>query len=133
MAHWGACANWSESQRDSITQPRVASPASYAGLKRGGSYAILPVKRAAVQVHHRFEVNGVGAHTVDDGVGKAVEVELAIRSPDFAPPFRHRSRCGAACVQTRPGRRPQARLPLLIPERGGFQFGVGFRMTDDAH
>lgn len=41
-----------------------------------------------MQVHHGFDVDRVGADTVNDGVGKAVEVELAIVAPDYAPAFR---------------------------------------------
>lgn len=39
-------------------------------------------------MHHGFDADRVGADAVYDGVGKAVEVELAIVAPDFAPAFR---------------------------------------------
>src|SRR5437867_7407164 len=84
-----------------------------ATLDCGDSYAAFPVVRAAVQVHHRFDVNGVGTHAVNDGVGKAVEVELAIVAPDFAPAFRlgHDAAQGAfKLVQEGVA---QARLPFL--------------------
>ena len=57
-------------------------------LECGNSYAAFPVEGTAMQVHHRFDVNGVGAHAVNDGVGKAAEVEFAIVASDFAPPVR---------------------------------------------
>ncbi|MGA3268514.1 MAG: hypothetical protein ABSE16_17035 [Verrucomicrobiota bacterium] len=54
----------------------------------GGSHAAFPVKGAAMQVHHGFDVKRVGLHAVNDGVGKAVEVQLAVVVPDFVPAFR---------------------------------------------
>ena len=41
-----------------------------------------------MQVHYDFDEENVAAHAVNDGVGKAVEVELAIVAPNFAPAFR---------------------------------------------
>src|SRR5258708_2384440 len=53
-------------------------------LGRGpaSSLPFTPVKGTAVQVHHRFDVNGIWPQTVNDGVREAVEVELAIVAPD---------------------------------------------------
>lgn len=48
----------------------------------------LPVEGPTMQMHHRFDVNGVGARAENDGVGVAVEVELAIVGPNDAPAFR---------------------------------------------
>ena len=55
---------------------------------------VLPIERAAMQVHHGFDIKRVGAHAVNDGIGKAMEVELAILAPDFAPAFRLSQECG---------------------------------------
>ena len=40
-----------------------------------------------MQVHYCFDVNSVGANIVNDRIGKAPEVQLAIVAPDFAPAF----------------------------------------------
>lgn len=50
--------------------------------------AVKPVKRPAVEVHHGFKINGVYLDAINDSVGKAVEVELAILTPDFTPAIR---------------------------------------------
>ena len=49
---------------------------------------MLPVKWPAMQIHHRLDVKPVIFDAVNDGVGKAMKVELAIVAPDFAPLFR---------------------------------------------
>jgi hypothetical protein len=54
----------------------------------GRRLAAQPVKRAAMQMHHGFDVKRIGAHTVNDGAGKAVEIEFAVVAPDFALAFR---------------------------------------------
>ena len=92
-----------------------------------------PVKRTAMQVHHGFDVKPVGAHAVNNGVGKAVEVELAIVAPDFAPAFRLGHDAAQRAFKLVKEIIAQARLPFLIPPRGGFQFFAGLRMADDAH
>ena len=92
-----------------------------------------PVKGTAVQVHHGFDIKRVGAHAVNDGVGKALEVELAIVAPDFAPAFRLGHDASQRASKLVREVIAKARLPFLIPQRGGFQFFVGFRMADDAH
>ncbi len=86
-----------------------------------------------MQVHHGFDVDRAGADAVNDGAGKAVEVELAIVAPDFASAFRlgqdapQRSSIFLKKVAA------QLRLAFLIPKRGGFQLLRNFRMPDDAY
>ena len=46
-----------------------------------------PIKRAAVKVHHGFDVKHISTDAVNDGVRKTVEVELAVFATDFAPLF----------------------------------------------
>ena len=41
-----------------------------------------------MQVHNSLDVKLVGPHAVHDRVGKAMEVELAVVGPDFAPAIR---------------------------------------------
>jgi hypothetical protein len=40
-----------------------------------------------MQVHHGYDIKHISADAVNDGVGKAVEVELAVIAPDFTPAF----------------------------------------------
>ena len=47
--------------------------------------AMRPVERAPVEVHDGLEVKLVSMHAVDDRVRKAMEVELAVVSAEFAP------------------------------------------------
>ena len=76
-----------------------------------------------MQVHHGFDVKrvGLGLHAIDDGVGKAVEVELAIVAPDFAPAFRLIQDAAQRGLVFQKKIAAQPRLAILIPERGGFQ------------
>lgn len=68
-----------------------------------------PVERTAMQVHHRFDVEHVAAHAVNDGAGKAVEVELAVLAMHLAPTSRighNAAQCAVELVKeviTRPG------------------------------
>lgn len=101
--------------------------------KCGGSHAAFPVERPAVQVHHGFDEKRVGLHTVNDGVGKAVEVELAVLAPDFAPAFRLGHDAAQRAFKMFKEIAAQAGLPFFIPEHRRFQFLVGFRMADDVH
>ena len=86
-----------------------------------------------MQVHHRFDVERVSADVVNDGVGKAVEVELAIVAPEFPPTPRlgHNAEEGASKLVKEVT--AQAGQPLLVPTRGRFQF-LGFvaDLGDDA-
>ena len=84
-------------------------------------------------MHHGFDADRVGAHAVNDGVRKTVEVELAIVTADFAPAFRLGHDAAQRAFKLDQEGVAQARLPFLISQRGGFQFLVGFRMADDAH
>jgi hypothetical protein len=84
-------------------------------------------------VHHGFDVEDFALHAVNDGVGKAMEVELAIVSSDFAPAFRLGHNAAQGPLELVKKVVAQARLPLVIPQRGVFQFLVGFRMADDVH
>ena len=95
--------------------------------------SVRPVKGAPVQVHHRFEVDLLDVDAVDDGLGKAMKVELAILTSYPPPTFR--------LAQNAPQRdlipfkkvAAQTRLALLIPKRGGLQLLRELRMSDDAH
>ena len=85
-----------------------------------------------MQVHHSFDKQFVSPHAVNDGVGKAVEVESAVPAPEDAPAFRigHDPAQGAGeFIQEVVA---QARLPLFVPERGRLQLLIRFRMADDA-
>jgi hypothetical protein len=86
-----------------------------------------------MQVRHGFDVKRVAAHAVNDGVGKALEVELAIVTPGFAPAFRFGHDAAQRAFKLVQESVAKARLLFLIPQRRGFQFLVGFRRADDAH
>lgn len=62
-----------------------------------------------------------------------MKVELAIISPDSTPTFRCRRNTAQSAFKFVRKGNAKSRLLLVIPERGRFQFGVRFRMTDDAH
>jgi hypothetical protein len=47
-----------------------------------------PIKRTAMKMHHRFDVQLVGVYAVNYSIGKASEVELAIVAQNFTPAFR---------------------------------------------
>lgn len=68
-----------------------------------------------MQVHHGFDVDRVDADAVNDGVRKAVEVELAIVASDFAPAFRLGHDPAQRALELVQEGIAQARLPLLIP------------------
>ena len=62
-----------------------------------------------------------------------MEVELAVVSTELTPALRfshNTMQCPFELIEEIVA---QIRLLLLIPERGGFQFLVGFRMANDAH
>ena len=78
-----------------------------------------PIERTAVQMHHRYDVQHIGAHKVNDGVRELVEVELAILSPNFAPTLglgRDAAQCTFKLVKKVIS---QTGLPLLVPQRSG--------------
>lgn len=98
-----------------------------------GSPAVPPVERTPMQVHHGFEEEGVASQAVNEGVGKAAEVELAIVAVEHAP---------AVWLGYDPAQRgfklveevaSEAGLPFFVPEGGSGQLLVGFRMADDVH
>ena len=92
-----------------------------------------PVEWPAVQVHHGLDENILPLQTVNDGVGKAAEVKLAIVSSDFAPALRlaqDLAKCDLVFIQ-KVG--PQTRLALIVPKGGGFQLLRHIRMSEDAH
>jgi hypothetical protein len=86
-----------------------------------------------VKVHHGCDVERIAFQPVNNGIRKAVEIELAIVSPDSAPPLRLNQDAAQGVFKLVKKGIPQPLLPLLIPQRGGFQFFVGLRMADDAH
>ena len=83
------------------------------------SLPFTPVKGTAVQVHHRFDVDGVGPQGANDGVREAVEVELAVVAPDFAPAFRAPSGFGPVWLDfPQENRRPaRAAAPHTTAQR----------------
>src|ERR1039458_8782411 len=83
--------------------------------------AVFPVKWAAMQVHHGFDVKRIGLHAIDDGVGKTMEVELAIVAPDSAPAFRFVQDAAQRGLIFPKKIAAQTRLALVIPEGGGFE------------
>jgi hypothetical protein len=86
-----------------------------------------------MQVHHGFEVNDLGAHTVNDGLREAVKVELSINASNFTPALRFGQDTTQRALKFVKKGVPQTRLPLLIPPRRRRQFLVGIRMADDLH
>ena len=86
-----------------------------------------------MEVHYGFDVKRVRAHAVNDGVGKTIEVELAIIFLEFPPPFRFGNDAAQSVLELVNEVAAQTRLPFFVPQRGGGQFRVGFRMADDAH
>ena len=121
---------WEPSRCRSSLRPRQVSVKR---PKEGMQSALLPVKWAAMQVHHGFEVKRLFTHTVNDGVRKTLEVEFAIVAPDFSP---------AVWLGHDPAQRgcelikeviSQAGLFLLIPKGRSLQLQLRFRMADDAH
>ena len=73
------------------------------------------------------------AYAINDGVRKAVEVEFAIFATDFGPTSRFGHDSAQRTLKLIQEVIAEVRLPLFIPQRGGFQFFGGFRMADDAH
>ena len=47
-----------------------------------------PIERAAVKVHHSYDMQHLWLHTVYDRVGKPMKVELTVIASNPAPPFR---------------------------------------------
>jgi len=86
-----------------------------------------------MQMHHGFDVNGVRAHTVNNGVREAMKVELAIVAPHFAPAFRFGDDAAQCVLKLVKEVIAQARLPVFVPQCPGFQLLIGFRMADDVH
>lgn len=100
---------------------------------KGNLSTLLPIKRAAMQVHHGFYINCFGADAVNDGVRKAMEVELAIFAAHFAPTIRFSHDAAQRAFKLVQKVVSQTRLPFFIPQRPGRQFLFGFRMADDAY
>jgi len=73
-----------------------------------------------MQVHDGFDVKRINAHAVDDGIRKAMEVELAIVATDFTPVFRvgkNPSHCGLIFLKKIA---TQAWTAFLIPQGSSF-------------
>jgi len=68
-----------------------------------------------MQVHHGFEVKHVAPHAVNDGAGKAVEVQPAIFAPQGAPAFRRGHDAAQRGFELVKEVVAQTRLPLFIP------------------
>ena len=94
---------------------------------------MLPIKRAAMQMHHSFDVKRIGTHAVNDGVRKTVKVELAIVALDSAPMYWIGDDAVQGTLKFIQKDIAQTRLLPLIPQCRSLQFFVGLRVTDDAH
>ncbi len=94
---------------------------------------MLPVVWAAMQVHYRFDIEAIGTHTVNNGGGKPVKIQLAVVTPGYGANARVRPRCGVTSAQIIQKGVPQTKLMVFIPSRRCRQFLVGFRMADDVH
>ena len=81
---------------------------------------------------NRFNVDFVSGCRIDDGIRKAIEIEFAVVSPDFAPAFRRGRDSAQGAFKFVKEVVTQSRLSFVIPERGRPQFLVRFRMADDA-
>lgn len=106
---------------------------SFGHRKSSRGLAARPIKRSAAQVRHGQDMQGVGAHVVNDGVREAGEVEFAMVAPNFAPAFRIGHDSAQGEVKLIQEVVAKARVRLLLPQRHGLQLRVGFRMADDAH
>ena len=80
-----------------------------------GSVPVAPVERPAMQVHHCFDEEHVAPPAVNDGVGKAMAVELAVVVTDGTPargfshdPAQGRFELGEKLLA-------QTRLALVVP------------------
>lgn len=86
-----------------------------------------------MQVHHGFDINGIGTHVINNRIRKTVKIQLAILTPNLSPAFRigndttHRVFKFVQKVIAQPG------LLFFVPEGGSFQLFYGFRMPDDVH
>ena len=103
------------------------------GLKVKKRSAMPPIEGLAMQVHYGFDVENIVMHAVNDSVGKAMEVELAVVSTNFPPACRFGDDATQGPFELIEEVVTQARLPLFIPQCRAFQFLVRFRMADDVH
>ena len=86
-----------------------------------------------MQVHHGNDVKGLAAHTINNGIRKSMEVELAIFSANGAPALRFSNDAPQSELELVNEIFAQTRLLLFIPLGRAFQFQLGFRMADDLH
>jgi hypothetical protein len=98
-----------------------------------GGLSVRPIKRAAMQVHHRRNVQNVRLHAVNDRVGKPVKVELAILPSKQVPALRISYDAAQGSFKLVQEIIPQSGLLFLVPQRSRCQLLLRFRMTDDAH
>lgn len=62
-----------------------------------------------------------------------MKVELAIFAPEFAPSLGLDHDAAQGALELVKEVVAKTWLPLVVPQRCGFQFLVGFRMADDVH
>ena len=93
----------------------------------------MPVEWPAVEVHYGIDEQPVAAQAVNDGVGKVMEIELAVVVAEHPPSFRFGDdavQCDFKLVEEV---LPKAGLPFFLLKDGSLQLLIGFRMGDDVH
>jgi hypothetical protein len=86
-----------------------------------------------MQVHYGFDVKCVVAYFINNGVGKTMEIKLAIVVQNFPPVFQRGCNSVLSRLVFIKKMFSQTWLPILIPKRGGFYLQRHVRMSDDAH
>lgn len=66
-------------------------------------------------MHHGFDAKRVRAKAISDGIRKPAEVELAVVSLEFAPPFWFGDEAAQRAFEPVNEVTNQTRLPLIIP------------------